>query len=208
MALSQARWQSECLNQGEMKGTIAFRKYHRQDRSLAWSQSMPPLWQGKLDQTSGLCHPRGPCRGQAPIPKGQPAWFPSRRVGAEPGHKVSPLSQGWAGLARMWHIYPWAGQEGCFPQVPWDKVTSRGHRKCCGQSQGQGGEREPSLPGSERASEKSPEGVRWVEKCTECHCELGSSELGGRWCRLGLAMGNLSLRHLLAMLRNLVFILK
>lgn len=42
MALSQACWQSEFMNQGEMKGTVAFRKCQCQDQSLAWSQSSPP----------------------------------------------------------------------------------------------------------------------------------------------------------------------
>lgn len=65
MAWSQACWQSECMNQGEMKGTIPFRKCHCQDQSLAWSQSSPPPWLDELDWTSGLCCPRNPCRGQA-----------------------------------------------------------------------------------------------------------------------------------------------
>lgn len=96
MALSQACWQSECQNQGEMKGTVPSRKCHCRDRSLAWSQSMWPLWQGKPDWTFSFCCPRGPHRGQALTPKWQPVrlsqqesegraratrWVPAHRAG-------------------------------------------------------------------------------------------------------------------------------
>lgn len=70
MALSQACWQSECMNQGEMKGIIPSRKCHCQDQSLAWSQSLPPL---RLNKWPLL--PQKPLQRSGPNPQCQPPWF-------------------------------------------------------------------------------------------------------------------------------------
>lgn len=137
---------------------------------------------GELDWTSGFCCPRGPCRGQAQIPKCQPAWF-SHQESEGTARATRWITYHRAEQAWQHVIHPFPSRsKGCFPHVPRGNVTRVGHQNTHDQSQGQGGEREPSLPGSGKAGE-SPEGVRWVEEWTEssmCWTAGSSGESGSR----------------------------
>lgn len=151
MALSQVCWQSQCMNQGEMKGTVPFRKCLCQDQSLAWSQSSPPPWQDELGWTSSLCCPGGPCRGQAYIPKCPQAWFSTGRGRAKPGPS-GELSLGLGRPGQRETSIP-KQDRGALPpctQKWYNRVVQNSHDH----SQGQGGEPEPSLSGRRKASEK------------------------------------------------------
>ena len=164
MALSHACWHSEYMNQGEMKGAVAVRQSHCQDQSLAWSQSSPPPWEGKLDWTRSL---RGPCRGQAHIPKYHPAWHYHQE--SEDTRQVPSLRTGLAGPE--WNKSIPKQARGVFPSLPSGHLTMLGYQNSHDWAKTKAEKKCPALQVKEKQVIK-PWERRLVEEWPESHCEL------------------------------------
>ena len=130
-----------------MKGAVAVRQSRCQDQSLAWSQSSPPPWEGKLDWTRSL---RGPCRGQAHIPKYHPAWHYHQE--SEDTRQVPSLRAGLAGPG--WNKSIPKQARGVFPPIPRGHVTMLGYQNSHDWAKTKA-EKESSLSGQGKASDKA-----------------------------------------------------